>query len=361
MTEETSSEMYKKKLALAMQQKSKSAERLSPERKQQEISELVPKPSQDIPDGYTTMSSLFGVKPENVDVPVRVREDEEWAEHLRMFIPKEIPGYIFRVSELELFLLAFEHKDKTLLHGEAGTGKSSLPEQVCAKLRVPFMRVNCREDMESSALFGSIHVQDGTIGWIPGPAEELARHGGLLQIDEISAAPPGVNMAMQWMLEENGKVFLADKPGKPEDKFVEPVDEFRIVATDNTRLQGDTSGMYAGTQVQNTAMLDRFTSVIEMDYPDKKAEEQMIVGRVPDIPKELAKKMVQVAGHIRAAFKSGSIQYPLSPRSNIEWARKICQVGDIEIAFKQVYFKKLNDDDRKQVESYYQRVFPKSK
>jgi cobaltochelatase CobS len=307
------------------------------------------------------MSEVFGVTPKGRDIPVRVRSSDEWAEHLRMFIPRPIKGYIWPVEELAMFLLGVENRDKILLHGEAGTGKSSLPEQVCAVLNIPFMRINCREDMESSAVFGSIHVENGSISWIPGPAEELARNGGMLQIDEISAAPPGVNMAMQWMLEDNGKVFLADKPGKPADKFVDPVESFNIVATDNTRLQGDVSGAYAGTQVQNSAMLDRFTNVIEMDYPDKRAEEQMITGRVPAIEKKLASKMVQVAGHIRAGFKSGSIQYPLSPRGCLEWAKKITQTGDIDLAFKHVYFKKLIEDDRKQVESYYQRVFADSK
>lgn len=361
MSEEAGNDKYKRMLAGALQQAGKSEERNSPEKRKEEIQSLVPEVSTEIPEGYRAMSEVFGVTPKGRDIPVRIREDSEWADHLKMFVPDKIEGYIWPVEELAMLLLGIEYKDKTLLHGEAGTGKSSLPEQICAYLNIPFMRVNCREDMESSALFGSIHVEDGTIGWIPGPAEELARNGGMLQIDEISAAPPGVNMAMQWMLEDNGKVFLADKPGKPEEKFVNPVDEFHIVATDNTRLQGDTSGAYAGTQVQNSAMLDRFTNVIEMDYPDRKAEEAMIVGRVPGINAELAKKMVQVAGHIRAAFKSGSIQYPLSPRGNIEWGKKVLQLGDIEMAFKNVYHAKLIEDDRRQVEGYYQRVFVDAK
>jgi cobaltochelatase CobS len=347
---------YKKMLAGALKY---NEDRGKTETKEETKAEsLLPEISDEVPEGYRRMSEVFGVTAKGRDIPVRIRDTEEWAEHIRMFVPDKIEGYIWPVEELEAFLIGVDNRDKTLLHGEAGTGKSSLPEQVCAYLNIPFMRVNCREDMESSALFGSIHVEDGTISWIPGPAEELARHGGMLQIDEISAAPPGVNMAMQWMLEDNGKVFLADKPGKPKDKFVNPVDEFHIVATDNTRLQGDTSGAYAGTQVQNTAMLDRFTNIIEMDYPPKKAEEQMLTNRVPGIPKELSKKMVQVAGHVRAGFKEGSIQYPLSPRANIEWAKKILQTGDINKAFKHVYFMKLIDDDRRQVEGYYNRVFP---
>lgn len=322
------------------------------------VEDLVPPVDRSVPEGYDVMSNVFGIKSITVDVPIKVYSPEDWPEHIRMFIPSKIEGYIWPVAELESFLLGVSHRDRILLHGEAGTGKSSLGEQVCAYLNIPFMRVNCREDMESSALFGSVHVEDGTIGWIPGPAEELARNGGMLQIDEISAAPPGVNMAMQWMLEDNGKVFLADKPCKPAEKFVKPVDNFHIVATDNTRLQGDVTGTFAGTQVQNSAMLDRFNNVIEISYPPRKAEEQMIMQRVPGIPKELAKKMIQVAGHVRAGFTEGSVQYPLSPRGNIEWAKKIVQTGDIGKAFKMVYFAKLNEDDRKQVEGYFGRVFP---
>lgn len=328
---------------------------------QVELNSLLPEVDNTIPDGMIAMSDKFGVEPTGRDVPVKVYEDEDWPEHIRMFIPKPIEGYVWDVEALTLTLLGLEARDRILYTGVAGTGKSTIVEQVCAKLRIPFMRVNCREDMESSAIFGSIHVENGTLGWIPGPAEELGRHGGVLQIDEIASSPPGINMSMQWMLEDNGKIFLADKPGTPEEKIVDPCDRFWIVATDNTRLQGDTSGSFAGTQVQNFAMLDRFSNVIEMDYPDRKLEIKMIQNRVPEIKKELAEKMVQVAGHIRAAYKEGSIQYPLSPRGNLLWGWKIVQTGSIETAFRHVYFMKLIDDDRRQVAEYYSRIFPDAK
>lgn len=352
-------EEYRTRLAKALKQASAvESKTQNPEERKSKLKELIPEVDTNTPDGYEPMSKVFSVEAKGRDVPCRVRKDEEFPEHLRMFIPKKIEGYIWPVEALEAALLGLEHNDRVLLHGEAGTGKSSLFEQICAYLNIPFMRVNCREDMESSAIFGSIHVEEGTITWVPGPADELGRHGGVLQVDEISAAPPGINMAMQWMLEDDGKIFLADKPGKPSEKIIHPVSDFHLVATDNTRLQGDTMGTFAGTQVQNSAMLDRFNNVIPLDYPPKKSEEAMLTSRVTEIKPDLAHKMVQVAGHIRAAFKEGSIQYPLSPRANIEWARKIVQMGSIENAFKTVYFNKLLDDDRKQVEGYYQRIFP---
>lgn len=353
-------EDYRRRVASALRYaESRKEEGATSHKKEEDLA--LPEVDDTIPDGYIAMSSAFGVRvPKNVrDIAVKVYSDDAWPERVRMFIPEPIEGYIWPTKELSMFLVGLMHNDRVLLHGEAGTGKSSLAEQVCARLRIPFMRVNCREDMESSALFGSITVEDGSIGWVPGPAEELGRCGGVLQVDEISAAPPGINMAMQWMLEDRGKIFLADKPGKPEDKMVSPVDTFRIVATDNTRLQGDTSGGFAGTQVQNSAMLDRFTNVIQMDYPPKKDEEKMLTART-DVPKDLAKRIVQVAGLIRAAFREGSVNYPLSPRGTLEWARKACQIGDVQLAFHSVYFNKLIDDDRRVVESLYNRVFPES-
>jgi len=333
-------------------------------RKKQEASrpkeeDMLPEVDSAVPEGYETLSSVFGIKLEEGerDIPVRVFSEEDWPDHLRSFIPKPIKGYIYEKESLVLFALGIHCNDRTLIHGEAGTGKSSIARQFCALTNMPFMRVNCREDMESSALFGSIHVENGTFGWLPGPAEELGRNGGVLQVDELACAPPGMNMSMQWMLERDGKIWLADKPGRPSDKLVTPDSWFRIVATDNTRLQGDISGAYAGTQVQNFAMLDRFNNVIEMDYPDPSREQAMLLGQVEGMTAELARRLVTVAGHVRAGFKEGVIQYALSPRTVLEWGQKAIVLGSITMAFKHVYWLKLEEDDRRQVEGYYKRVF----
>lgn len=323
------------------------------------LEEKIPSRTVTLQTNETEYSKLFGKSYSGQEHAVYQFKDEDWPEHLRPHIPEKDEDYVFPAKATELFVVALMQGDKIFIHGPKGSGKSSLPQQVCAILRIPFIRVNCREDMESSAIFGSIDVQEGSMVWHPGPAEELGIHGGLLQIDEIAAAPAGINLAMQWMLEENGRIFLADKPGNSTDRLVIPDKWFRIVATDNTELQGDTTGNYGGTQVQNEAMLDRFQTTIKLDYLSRQHEGKIIRDKVKGIPKQMVKDMLDMAGHVRAAYTKNNIQFTMSPRTLINWGRKIMYWGDPVLALEMAFFDKLVEDDRKQINEYCQRVFGK--
>lgn len=310
-------------------------------------------------DGWVTYTSLFKKSFTGQEHAVRQFKKEDWPENLRIHIPEIDDAYVFPKKATEQFVVALMQGDKTFIQGPKGSGKSSLPQQICARLNIPFVRVNCREDMESSAIFGSIDVQAGSMVWHPGPAEELGLAGGLLQVDEIAAAPAGINLAMQWMLEEQGKIYLADKPGDSDDKLVTPHPWFRIVATDNTQLQGDTTGHYGGTQVQNEAMLDRFQTTIKLDYLERSHETTIIKKKCPGITNTHIKNMLEFASLIRTAYNEGEIQFTMSPRTLINWGRKVVYWNDPIMALEIAFFDKLVDDDRKIVNELCHKVFGK--
>ncbi len=308
-------------------------------------------------EGWVKYTKLFGKSHTGQEHAVRQFKEEDWPEELRLHIPEVDEHYIFPKKETERFVVALMQGDKSFIHGPKGSGKSSLPTQVCALLKIPFMRVNCREDMESSAIFGNIDVQEGSMNWHAGPAEELGLHGGLLQIDEISLAPAGINMAMQWMLEENGKIFLADKPGGNDEKLVTPHEWFRVVATDNTQLQGDTTGQYGGAQVQNAAMLDRFQTTIELNYLSAAHETKILKEKVPELTPAVIRDMLKFAGLVRTAYNKQNIQFTMSPRTLINWGRKIAYWGSPVQALEMSFFDKLIPDDRKQIDEYCNKIF----
>jgi len=311
--------------------------------------------------GWKHFSEVFGFSPPSgIDHAVRVFAVSDWDEQVRPFIPAMDEGYKWLQSETEMAVVGLMQKDRILLTGPKGSGKSTLTEQICARLNIPFMRVNCRQDMESSAIFGTPTVESGSIGWIPGPAEILARSGGVLQVDEISAAPAGINMAMQWMLERNGKVFVPDKPSSVGDRMIEPCDWFRVVATDNTVLQGDATGEYAGTFVQNTALLDRFSMALVLDYPDVEHEFGIIRGKVKGIKAPEIRKLLKVAVKVREAYVKGDIEFTMSPRTTLEWAEKIAYWDDPVLSLSMVFFNKLTEDDRRLVNNIVHRVYARN-
>lgn len=356
-----SKEEHRKIIERMVAARSGAGEASTPRKPKPEVeTKLTPTGGKEYPEGHQKFSEVFGFKPPSgVDHAVRVFEREDWPEDLQAFIPAVDDGHVWAKKETEVFVAGLMSNDKTLLHGPKGSGKSSLPTQVCARLNIPMMRVNGRADMESSALFGQPTVEEGTLKWVPGPAEVLGKGGGLLLVDEISAIPAGISMAMQWMLEENGKIFLPDKPSDAGEKFVEPHDWFRVVATDNTELQGDTNGRYVGAQVQNEALVDRFSTTIKVDYLTKAHEIGILTKRVEELPKSIAEAMVDFAGMVRTSYNQDEIQSTLSPRGLVNWAKKTVYWGDPVLALKIAFFDKLTEDDQKVVNKAVKRVFNK--
>lgn len=316
-----------------------------------------------IEEGYKAYSEVFGESSTGREYAVPVYSDEDWPEWARVYIPDTLAGYVFPKEQTEELVtgLFVTNKRAQLLYGPKGSGKSSLTEQVCAILRIPFFRVNMSQDAESGRVFGTVDVQEGSMGWIPGAAEMAATcaGGAILQVDEVSACPPGVNLSMQWMLEDGGKIFLSDKPNNTEkygERQIVPGSGFRVVCTDNTQLQGDTTGKYRGTSVQNEAFLDRMQAAIYLGYLDEHHEQGIITGRVPGVPKNVVSQMIRIARLVRSSYDDGEMQYTMSPRTLIEWAREALFWGDLKRGFKTTFFAKLIDEDKELAKKFYYDV-----
>ncbi len=313
-------------------------------------------------DNEKPFSEVFGIKSHSgIEHAMPVFKPEDWHPSVRAHIPKVDEDYIFPPQETEEVAVGVVAGDRVLVFGPKGSGKSVLGQQICARLGIPWIRVNCRADMESSALFGCVTVENGTMKWVPGPMEELGRYGGMIQIDEGSVMPAGIAMSTQWAMEKKGeaRIYLADKPGSSDEKYIIPHDWFRIVMTDNTQLQGDTTGRYAGTQPQNEALLDRFSTTVRLGYMPKTKEVEAILSRVDGLDKATASKMVDFATHVRKDYDKGNIGFNMSLRGLIEWGAKAAYWKDIKRGATLVFLNKLVDGDRKVVEEVFFKMFGK--
>lgn len=314
-------------------------------------------------EGKVLYSDKFGPSLSGRDYAVPQYSDEDWPAWAQEYIPEPMVGYVFPKAQTEELVVGLFKLDARaqLLHGPKGSGKSSLTEQICAVLRIPFFRVNMSMDAESGRVFGCVDVQEGSMGWVPGAAEmaATAADGAILQIDEASACPPGISLSMQWMLEKNGKIFLSDKPDN-ETKYgkrqIVPGKNFRIVLTDNTQLQGDTTGKYRGTMVQNEAFIDRIEQSIYLGYMEAEHEIDVIMAHVPDVPKNTARQMVQIAALIRSSYDESDMQYTMSPRGLITWAKYAMNWGDLGRAFKSTFYSKLIQEDQPIAKEHFRTV-----
>ena len=294
------------------------------------------------------------------DFAVTTFVDAEWDERIVPFIPQINPSYVLDKELSSNILRAWELNEKILCYGPTGAGKSSLVEQLCAITGRPFVRVNCTGDMDSSMIFGQLTAKDGSTHWVDGAVTEAVRYGAVFAWDEWDVTPPEISMGLQWLLEDDGKLFLKEMPGSTADKQIVPHPDFRIVAIGNTQGQGDETGAHAGTNVQNSATLDRFGTAVFVDYLKPEIEEQMIRSKFSSINARIGKDLVKFANLIRQGYKANQLSLTISPRSLFGICRKVEAGYPLRKAFTLVYLNKLNDTQNKVAEELFTKVFGKT-
>ena len=305
-------------------------------------------------DGQVLFSSVFGYKPNFGDFGITVASMPTDGAIARL-VPKADVDYVIQKNEAALLVAGMEDGDKTLITGPTGSGKSSLVKYVCAKLNRPFIRINMSGDVESASLFGTLVVRGGATVWEDGAVTEAVKYGAVCLVDEWELMPSEIAMGMQNLLEEDGYLYLKEKPGTSDDRTMIPADGFRLVFAGNTVGQGDTTGAFSGVGVQNTATIDRFTNTLRLSYLTQEHEINIITSK-SDVTKAVAKNMVRFANLIRASYEQGKMGLTMSPRTLINWSRK-CSRYDVQYALQVSFTEKLNPDDAKTAQEFYAKVF----
>lgn len=291
-----------------------------------------------------TLRSVFGVgsaqmKVSEFDKPTKTT-------------PNVDSDYIFTKETIELMCMALnDPEEKVLITGATGSGKSSLVEQVAARLNYGFYRVNFDNEVSKSELLGQWTVQSGEMVFQYGIIPKAMLEGAILLIDEWDCAPAGIAMVLQAVLEGKPLNLLDTK------ESIYPADDFRVFATSNTIGLGDETGLYQGTMPQNFAQLDRFTTVVRYDYPNKPAERKILVKNT-GITEGDADNLIEVAKLVRKGHLKGEMFATMSTRTLLNIAKKIdIFEGDINTALTYAFYNKLSSDDMSVVKEFVQRVY----
>ena len=273
------------------------------------------------------------------EIPITVAEPPE---SLAAFVPEEDENYIFQVELLKTALLGIETNIPTYLWGNAGTGKTTLVEQVCAITKRPFLRVQHTRDTESAHIAGQWMVKDGHTVFELGPLAYCMKHGLLYLADEYDFAMPAILAVYQPVLE--GKALVI-KEADEANRIIKPHPMFRFVATGNTNGTGDETGLYQGTMIQNAANYERFGIVEEVHYMEGHLEVGVITGQ-GGVPSEIAHELVNYARMIREAFANGKIGLPISPRALINAALSGRRLGSFKRGLALAYINRLSRVDQ---------------
>jgi cobaltochelatase CobS len=265
-------------------------------------------------------------------------------DQLLSLIPSLDTNYSLDQGLTKIIEAAIKNNLKVLIHGPHGSGKSTHIEQICARLKLPTIRVNLDTNISRADLVGkdSIVMSEGkqVIAFKEGLLPYALRHGLVLILDEYDAARPETLFVLQKILEKNGKLFLFE-----EGTEITPHPNFRIFATANTIGLGDDSGFYSGTQVINQSNLDRFDIVAKLDYLDYDAELELVKKYHGNLDAKILPLCVRLANLIRAAVLHGDLSVNFSTRTLFAFCKNLEIFTDPHLCFNISYANRLSDAD----------------
>lgn len=238
-------------------------------------------------------------------------------------VPATIDGYIFRRPILFRLLRSIVAGEGIWLKGHTGTGKTTLVQQVAARLNWPVMRVAMDSAIDRAELVGKDQLKsDGNGGtnsnWQPGVIERSIPNGYMVIFDEIDAAHPNSLYTLQPVLERDQLTLLEDG-----GRIVPFHPMTRLIATGNTAGNGDESGLYPACRAMlSAATLDRFPEFIEVEYLSQDEEVKLIRAQT-GVKAGIAQKIAKFATEMREAFVKREIPISFSPRRSLAFARAV--------------------------------------
>lgn len=268
-------------------------------------------------------------------------------------VPEVDDNYIFNIELLKTAIMGLELCIPTYLWGHAGTGKTTMWEQVCARTGRAFLRVQHTVNTEESHIVGQWTVKDGHTVFELGPLAVAMKYGLVYCADEYDFAMPSVLSVYQPVLE--GKPLVI-KEADHDNRIVRPHPNFRLVATGNTNGCGDETGLYQGTNIQNAANYERFGIVEEVSYMEASQEIAVVAGQA-GIPKEHAEQLVSFATEIRTAYASAKIGATVSPRALINAAKIGMRRASYKTGLKLAFTNRLSRVDQMVADQFAQRIF----
>jgi cobaltochelatase CobS len=247
--------------------------------------------------------------------------------------------------------------DNVLLTGEAGTGKTSMIEQIASRINQPVLRVNLNGETRIGDFLGRLNViatANGSVTeWVDGILPTAMKNGYWLILDEIDMGEPNILSLLHPILEPNGRLVLKENKGEE----VKPHAGFRIFGTANgVGSQGNRTDTYAGVNQMNEAFLDRW-HIITMPNLSEKVEIKVLRDRVKNILPKHAKRIVQFANMVRKGLENQAVSSGFSTRRCIQWAEKMALYRNPAKAAEAVFLCKVTPEDRIVLEKNIQVVF----
>lgn len=273
------------------------------------------------------------------------------------WVPEIDPSYEFPTEDTKIAIMGLVNGDNVLIHGHTGTGKTTLIEQIAARLNWQVVRINFDAEVSRADLIGTYVVRGSSMEFMWGILPRAFRMPGtIILMDEWDAMSSDCAFVVQRALEKNNRKLLVLETG---GTLIPLHNSNRIFATANTRGLGDDTGLYAGTKGQNYAQLNRFGLTIHLQYLEEAKEIKMLQSRFPAITTTEVEMMVKCANTIRKAYENSTISVPLSPRDVINWMEKYGEIAKFTKSAQYCFLNRMPPEDEATVKGIITRAFPK--
>jgi MoxR-like ATPase len=181
------------------------------------------------------------------------------------------PYFVVDPYAMAMMATALDNGENYWGFGPGGSGKTTMPIQFCARTNRPCVKINFTRNTHVDDLIGGPGIKNGNSGWEDGVLiAAMKRPGTVIILDEPSLAPAGVLGLLQGIADEHRTYTL------PTGEKVVAAPGVVFVVADNTAGNGDETGLYAGTNQVNGALVNRFAVMLKIDYLDIETEARAV-------------------------------------------------------------------------------------
>lgn len=256
---------------------------------------------------YETVKSLFNIGAET-KVPVFNGFSR---------VPSIDPNFIFREDHVTILLTWYFKGESAgmrnlLLWGPHGSGKTELVRQFAARLGIPVFEDVGAADRVFSDYVGNFMPTENGLAMVDSMlVKSMRTPQAIYLINEIDLSSQDTatgfnNLLDKHVLESN---ITSEK--------IVAAKGWRICATGNTNMSGDTTGLYKATKTHNASLASRFF-LYPCSYMTQETEKAVLAKYgIDPLTSEI---FVRFAAATRTAFMDGRLRTVLTTRELVSWA-----------------------------------------